>query len=411
MLLVYLQPGPTSPKDAALLRSHMRRNSDSSVMDMMTDEHRAGALKMASAARAQDNPADRTLLPVDQSFSQDGVLPSHRDAESVFANARSFPGSPDMSVNWRESLGGMKNVNHEEVTSQKYTSDTPISKLPQRLSPRATTPTRSTAKSSRPSEQESRTRSNAKNSSVLNMTGERATVVISRLTAHNAPAQSELLPPPPPADTKDLSHVGMANYAPPTPIGRHSRSPKRPSVAQQILGANRSAGRSGGRNRSESVPPSNRISLHRSEAHLHVNSSAAQPRQQIGASLSSAPSSHYHKQNSIGYSQKGHSDVLTNHQSADSLPVNHVRFNHHTRTKSYSGGPDKGSTPSPTTHDLVVGMSPDTADAGRRPAPRAARRTAPSPTRTQTDDDDVKKALNFDGADTNHEEDMQVSYV
>ena len=142
-----------------------------------------------------------------------------------------------------------------------------------RLSPRAKTPTLKQASGAKPFETKTQ---NVSLRETANISGERATVVISRLSAHtrNCQGRKESLPPPPPTVTKDLTHVGMANFAPPTPIGHQSRSPGRPSVAQQILGANRTAYRSRENTqmpRSESVPPSNRVSVHRSEAHIQMS--------------------------------------------------------------------------------------------------------------------------------------------
>ena len=106
----------------------MRRNSDSSVMDMMTDDYRAH--RSASSDKVIDHPADRTINPVDQSFSHDGIMPSHGDAENYFANARNFPGSPNMSMNWRESGIGIRDAHYlDGATSQTFKSNTPISKL------------------------------------------------------------------------------------------------------------------------------------------------------------------------------------------------------------------------------------------------------------------------------------------
>ena len=276
--LVSFQPAQNSPQRDTRGRSHVRRNSESSVMAMMTDEHKIH--RSISSDKANENLADRTINPVDQSFSQDGIMPSHGDAENYFANARNFPGSPNMSINWRESGIGVRDThNMDSAASQNFKSNTPISKLPNRLSPRAKTPTSKKVSGAK------YTASGATDASKLrdvpNISGQRATVVISRFSTHNhkLPRGKEPLPPPPSTVIKDLSHVGMADFAPPTPIGHHSRSPGRPSVAQQILGANRSAHRSrdsGHMPRSESVPPSNRMSVHRSEAHIHID--AADPR-------------------------------------------------------------------------------------------------------------------------------------
>ena len=398
----------------------MRRNSESSVMDMMTDEHKIH--RSISSDKANENVADRTINPVDQSFSQDGIMPSHGDAENYFANARNFPGSPNMSINWRESGIGIRDAHDMEgASSQNFKSNTPISKLPNRLSPRAKTPTYK--KASGPKYTESGATDASKIRDVANISGERATVVISRFSAHKhkLPRGKEPLPPPPPTVTKDLSHVGMANFAPPTPIGHHSRSPVRPSVAQQILGANRSAHKSrdsGHMPRSESVPPSSRLSVHRSEAHLHINAADPNKSRLNVSSLSSSSSNYFNSQNSgiLGDHQQHKNEKMND----SSRHTNHVRFNDHTQTQSYvevSGTDEEtpmvtspASTPSPTTHDLIIDTSPDTAEGGRRLAPRAAKRTVGSPGFSQNDE--VKKALSFDHSEAhNSDDDMQVSYV
>ena len=409
VLFTIAQPAPSSPQKDVRVRNHVRHNSESSVMEMLADEN--SRVHRSVSSDRTTNPADITIQPADQSFSQDGVVPSCADAEKYFADARNFPGSPDMSMNWKESLSQARSVHPSEESSacnpsQNRNSRTPASRLPSRLTPRAKTPTGGRNLSD--------TSAKSGHSDLLNMTGERATVVISRFTTHPAPSDKELLPPPPPTVTKDLSHVGMADFAPPTPIGHHPRSPSRPSVAQQILGATRSATKV----RSESVPPSNRISIHRSEAHININSE--ENHRVPSASKPSCESIHHSSQ--ISQECNG---ILTNHQHHrsdklnESRTTNHVRFNDHTQTKCFtevlstdderSGFKSANSTPSPTTHDLVLDTSPDTT--GRRVAPRAARRTAPSTSPGAMGlSDQVKKTLNFNGTDDG-EKDMQVSYV
>ena len=48
-------------------------------------------------------PTSTKIPYMDQSFSQDGIVPSHSEADQVFSTARHYPGSPDMS--WQSTTG------------------------------------------------------------------------------------------------------------------------------------------------------------------------------------------------------------------------------------------------------------------------------------------------------------------
>ena len=146
---------------------------------------------------------------------------------------------------------------------------------------------------------------------------------------------------------------------------------------------------------------------------------------QNDSKLSSCSSNYYNSQNSTGISYHCQSGIVADYQQHrndrgnDSKHMNHVRFNDHTQTQSYDVPltdeetpmiTSPASTPSPTTHDLIIDTSPDTNEGGRRLATRAAKRTVGSPGFSQNDE--VKKALSFDNGEANNSDsDMQVSYV
>ncbi len=460
-------------------------------MDMITDERRLSRSLSASKEQllelnADKTGADTTLNHVDVSFSQDGLIPTHLEAENVFLNARNFPGSPTLGLNWREpriTSGHVERARAQYLdaasgaTKGNYKSKTPISKLPTKLSPRAKTPTNLFSGGSSNNAYNVPPR-NSRNSSmddtvIGNSSNELETTVNSRLSSvtqfsqmsrpktpnrdmpppssHNGLQRPRTphkeLPPPPATVTKDLTNIDMANFAPPTPIGRQPRSPNKPSVASQILGANRSAGRSNGAQRSESVPPSNRISMHCVSAHLEISDKSAISQENSVHSFNSSNNtssgysnmsynntfrnqSNISSRNHSGVSLQNHSGILShsNNVSRQSRPehrtMNHVRFNENTETQSYvemSAAEEEGkcispaSTPSPTTHDLILDSesSPDTTPRSRgrrRPIARAAKRTAGTPNLTH--EDEVKKTLSFEGNEANtSDNDMQVSYV
>ncbi len=459
-------------------------------MDMMTDERRLSRSLSASKEQLLELNADKTgatdtmLNHADQSFSQDGFIPTHMEAENIFQNARNFPGSPTLGLNWREpriTSGHVERARAQYLdaasgatTKGNYKSKTPISKLPTKLSPRAKTPTNLFSGGSSNNAYNVPPRNSSVDDTVIgNSSNELETTLTSRLSgvtqrsqmsrpktpnrdmpppaSHNGlqrpTTPHKELPPPPASVTKDLTNIDMANFAPPTPIGRQPRSPNKPSVASQILGASRSGGRSHGAQRSESVPPSNRISTHRASAHLEImdKSLTSQENSVHSFNTSNNTSSGYSNlsynntfrnqsnislRNHSGLSMQNHSGILShsNNVSRQSRPehrnMNHVRFNENTETQSYvemSAADEDGkcispaSTPSPTTHDLILDSesSPDTTPRSRgrrRPVARAAKRTAGTPSFNHNDE--VKKTLSFEGNEANtSDNDMQVSYV
>ncbi len=208
-------------------KGHERRNSDSSIMDISPENN---CLLRSMSQDKIDNdrsrhtsgfatPMSQRIPYMDQSFSKDGVLPSHGDAENYFNHQPTNSPDFDDSRLMEKSLGdiGMGQNGHSAIRST-----TPISKLPMRLSPHSKTPVKMAVpprmNAPRSPRKESLDSRGSLNNTVLRVSDVDLDRTITMKTcSHNT---SVLLPPPPKDidSPEPMPDMEIANYPPPTPI-------------------------------------------------------------------------------------------------------------------------------------------------------------------------------------------------
>ena len=170
-------------------RKRERRNSDSSLMDFMSEgsakQHRSlaqEALDLNSSTYSIHSSHNTSLPFSNRSFSQDGVVPGHAQAEQYFS------GLPSEKVDFNDchmmdrSITdlGFSHQRIPEIMKSSRHAHTPIHQLPVKLSPRAKTL-----------------------------------------------SSDKILPPPPPEFYETIAiEGGLADYKPPTPLAL-SRAPLR----------------------------------------------------------------------------------------------------------------------------------------------------------------------------------------
>lgn len=225
-------------------RRRERRNSDSSLMDISPDNRRLSkslsqdAFEDVVRTASVQTPGTHRIPYMDQSFSHDGLVPSHHDAENYFSQQQEGPASPNFNDShlMERSLhdigmGGRAHQRQASLDSQlgrdanwaNPRATTPICKLPARLSPRAKTPTMlsSHSGSSRPPMQRS-PRLDIKdpvNNTILCTSG----IDLDQSARTPIEPDTEALPPQPQTG-EVVEAMDYANYPPPAPLMPPTRS-------------------------------------------------------------------------------------------------------------------------------------------------------------------------------------------
>ena len=356
-------------------RTRERRNSDSSLLDVDVNRRISRSLSQEKVSvdvgqrspGIYSSPVSNRIPYMDQSFSHDGVVPTYNDAEEVFSHARNFPGSPDMNKSWHSTAGqGQNGVNNLNVKAT-----TPITKLPVKLSPRVHKPEVAKRRTGK-------LYSHNLNSKDRTQPDDDIDLTVRPLS----PDGSAKLPPPPHMPSEGaLTDVEIANYPPPTPLlGQRDGQPNG-AVPNH-------------RNRGTPPQPPPRRTLTTPKKFLAPSALA----NTVQKNLINASHNHVH-QTSTSSEQSHHSDSTT------------------TTNRSLS----PASTPSPTTHDLVLEADSSSPESGKSskptkptPPPRPSKRgTCGSGSSTDEGGRQVKKTLVFEKKDPEPSEntDMQVSYV
>lgn len=348
-----------------------RRNSESSILDFEPSQ------RLSSRSLSQESintkmtsgiasPVSGKIPYMDQSFSQDGIVPNLAEAELAFNSARHFPGSPNLDMSWQSNVSMEPAPQTLEPLSNRLLGARPSGHNPQ-VPPRRTL---------RPPNPEVRPRPRQSNKVGKNGESEHCARPMS-------PRQT--LPPAP----SRVGRVTQENFV-------DSPFPSNPAMDHQ---------------RGEAPSPPARKP--RKPAPLPP------PRK----TLSTPKKFPNPLQNTNLPGRYSHS-----HQNSTSSEHSHQSDSTSTTNQSGLGGSGGSpvSTPSPTTHDLVLDevsspdspMSVSSPPRNRpRPPPRPSKRTTAGSGGSSADESSngAKKTLNFEQKDNSQQQiakpDMQVSYV